>query len=375
MEKAAKLQGDRRILMITVVLMAVGASLVASSSSYFATAKFDDPYFLLKRHLVRLGIAGVFLFLAMQIDYRVFRRLSPFAFAVGIGLLGLLFVFGHTIRDTVRWYRFDALQMTIQPAELTRLSLVFFLAYWIARRGKDMEDFKTGFLPAAVSVVLVLGLVAAQPNYGSAAATAVIAFLMLFLGGVRIRHLALLGVSLASVAAVRVLSVGYVRDRILSYFHRGDAALDWQPYQSLIGFGSGGIFGVGWGESRQKLNWLPDSHTDFIFSILGEEAGLIGTMFVSLLFLLLSLRALKLSRNANDRFGEMLVIGIGSSVFVYAMLNMMVTTGLFPVTGLPLPFVSYGGSALVVNAFAIGVLLNVSRSAGRRKSRTRTVTA
>lgn len=361
MEKAAtRLRCDRRILLITVILMAVGASLVASSSSYFATAKFSDPYFLLKRHLVRLVIAGLFLLLAMHVDYRIYRKLSPVAFTVGVGLLLGLFVFGHAIRDTVRWYHIESLQMTVQPSELTRLSLIFFLAYWAARKGNEIRDFKRGFAPAAVAVVTVLGLMAAQPNYGSAVATATIAFLILFLAGARIGHLLLLGVGLVTTAGIRLLSVGYVRERVMAYFNRADGALDWQPYQSLIGLGTGGIFGNGWGESRQKLNWLPDSHTDFIFSILGEEAGLIGTLFVSLLFLLLALRALKVSRHGNDRFGEMLVVGIGSSVFVYAMLNMMVTTGLFPVTGLPLPFVSYGGSALVVNAFSIGVLLNVS---------------
>lgn len=361
-KESTKLPCDRRILLITVILMAVGASLVASASSYFATAKFADPYFLLKRHLVRLLIAGGFLFVAMHIDYRVFRKLSPVAFTVGVGLLLGLFVFGHAIRDTVRWYHIEALQMTVQPAEMTRLSLVFFLAYWVARKGREIEDFKRGFLPAAIAIVAVLGLMAAQPNYGSAVATAIITFLMLFLGGARVRHILLLGLTLVSAAAIRILSVGYVRERITAYVNRGDGALDWQPYQSLIGFGTGGIFGNGWGESRQKLNWLPDSHTDFIFSILGEEAGLVGTLFVSLLFLLLVLRALKVSRSGSDRFGQMLVVGIGCSVFVYAMLNMMVTTGLFPVTGLPLPFVSYGGSALVVNAFSIGVLLNVSRT-------------
>ena len=369
-QKPGDMQSDRRILLITLVLMAIGASLVASSSSYFATAKFDDPYFLLKRHLVRLLIAGLFMLVALKIDYRIFRRLSPVAFTLGVGLLLGLFVFGHTIRDTVRWYHVDALQMTVQPAELARLSLIFFLAYWIARKGNELKGFRLGFMPAAVAVTVVVGLMAAQPNYGSATATAIIAFVLLFLGGARVHHLLGFGTTLVAVAGLRIVSVGYVRERLVSYVDRADGALDWQPYQSLIGFGTGGIFGAGWGESRQKLNWLPDSHTDFIFSILGEEAGLIGTMFVSLLFLLLVLRALKVSRQSSDRFGEMLVVGIGSSVFVYAMLNMMVTTGLFPVTGLPLPFVSYGGSALVANAFAIGILLNVTRSA-RVKARSR----
>jgi cell division protein FtsW len=170
------------------------------------------------------------------------------------------------------------------------------------------------------------------------------------------------------VATVRVLTAPYIRDRFMGYFNRGDdiANVNWQAHQSLISLGSGGIFGVGFGASRQKLAWLPDSHTDFIFSILGEETGLAGTVIVSLLFLLLALRALKISTRSGDSFGEMLVLGLASSVFVYAALNMLVATGLFPVTGLPLPFISYGGSALVVNAISIGVLLNVSRKTSNR---------
>ena len=233
-----------------------------------------------------------------------------------------------------------------------------------------MGDFTNGFLPAALAVLVVVGLMAAQPNYGTASATAIIAFIILFVGGAKILHLSALAMTFAGAAAIRVFSVPYLRDRIFAYLNRGEdlTAMNWQPFQSLIGLGSGGIFGIGFGESRQKLNWLPDSHTDFIFSILGEEAGLVGTLLVSLLFLLLVLRALKISTKSGDTFGQFLVIGIGTSVFVYSVLNMMVATGLFPVTGLPLPFLSYGGSALVANAFAIGILLNVSKKRSTRRA-------
>jgi len=370
------LECDKRILLIVVFLMAIGASLVASSSSYFSAAKFSDPYFLLKRHIVRILIAGLFLVVAMHLDYRFFKKLSPLLFLGGLGMLGGLFVIGHVIRDTTRWYYIEALQMTFQPSEFARLSLVLFLAYWFGRTGHDITRFRRGFLPAALATVLVVGLMAAQPNYGTASATAIIAFLMLFLGGARLHHIIGLGATLSAVAALRVMSVPYVRERFVAFFSRGEdlQAMNWQSLQSLIGLGSGGLFGTGLGESKQKLNWLPDSHTDFIFSILGEELGLLGTVFVSLLFLLIVLRALKASQKSTDTFGEMAVIGIGCSIFVYAMLNILVATGLFPVTGLPLPFLSYGGSALLVNAFSVGILLNVSRKgASRTPSRKRRV--
>lgn len=354
---------DTRILFIVLVLMGIGLSMVASSSSFFASGTFQDGFALMRRHAVRTVIALFVLLVAMKVDYRVYRRMAPMVLLLGLTLMLGLFVFGKTLRDTQRWYLLPVFNTSLQPAEIARLSLVLFLAYWMTRAGRDLTDFKRGFLPAAIAIVLIVGTIAVTPNYGTASATLIIALTMLFVGGARLRHLAgfvSLGVV---VAAVRFLQEDYVRRRIMAFFDRGTGGteINWQVEQSLVGLGSGGLFGVGFGNSQQKLSWLPDAYTDFIFSIIGEEAGLIGTLLVSGLFLLLVLRALKISRRCDDTFGEMLVVGIASSIFVYAALNICVATGLFPVTGLPLPFISYGGSALVVNAFAAGVLLNVSR--------------
>lgn len=360
---------DVRVLFIVLVLVGVGASLVASSSSFFAGHVFEDQFTLMRRHVTRAAIALFVLVLAIKIDYRVYRKLTPMFFLMGVTLLLGLFVFGNTIRETSRWYAIPRLNATLQPAEFARLALVFFLAYWMTKRGNEFTDFKRGFLPALIAIGVVVATIAATPNYGTAIATLSIALVMLYVGGARLLHLAGLAASGVAMAAVGVLSKDYVRERVVEFFHRSDAVTEqnWQVYQSLVGLGSGGVVGVGLGNSQQQLSWLPDSYTDFIFSVLGEELGLVGTLFVSALFLLLVLRALKISRNCNDRFGELLVIGLGTSVFVYAMLNMMVVTGLFPVTGLPLPFLSYGGSALVVNAFAMGVLLNISKPRTKRK--------
>ena len=161
---APRMEFDKRILLIVVFLMAIGASLIASSSSHFSTEKFSDPYFLLKRHLVRIVIAGLFLVVAMHLDYRFFKRLSPLMFLGGLAMLGGLFVVGHVIRDTTRWYYIDVLKVTFQPSEVARLSLVLFLAYWFGRMGHEIINLKRGFFPAAVAIVLVVGLMAAQPN-------------------------------------------------------------------------------------------------------------------------------------------------------------------------------------------------------------------
>jgi cell division protein FtsW len=363
-----KLECDRRTLLIVFALTVVGASLVASSSSYFSAAEFSDPYFLLKKHLVRIMISLLFLILALRIDYRLYRRVSPVILGVAVATLIGVFVTGQVIRGATSWILIKPLGFVVQPSEFARMALILFLAYWIARSGPRMEDLVHGYLPAMGAVLVVVGLVAAERDLGTAVATTAIAFIMLYLGGARVVHLAGTAGVLAAATTARILSAPYLRDRFAGYFNRGEhlADVSWQAYQSLISLGSGGILGVGFGGSRQKLDWLPDSHTDFIFSILGEEAGLVGTVAVSLLFLLFVLRALKISTRSGDPFGEILVLGVASSIFVYAALNMLVATALIPVTGLPLPFLSYGGSALVVNAYAVGVLLNVSKKTSNR---------
>jgi cell division protein FtsW len=366
-----KIDCDVRVLFITLVFVGVGASLVASSSSFFASDHFSDHFALLRKHMFKIVVALLALLLAINVDYRKYRKASPMFLVIGIGMLIGLFIVSGDIRSTERWYYSATLQMALQPSEVARMALIFFLAYWITRKGNQIADFKWGFLPAVGATCLVVGLVAATPNFGSATATLIIALTMLFIGGARLFHLVSFVTAGAATAAVVLWQFDYVRQRVFSFLHPGSAATDanWQIQQSLIGLGSGGLFGRGLGESTQKLSWLPDSYTDFIFAVLGEEAGLVGTMCISAMFLLLALRALKIARRCNDTFGQMLVVGAGCSIFWFAAINMYVNTGLFPVTGLPLPFLSYGGSALVVNAFAVGVLLNVSKHKSERSAR------
>lgn len=353
---------DRRVIITYVVLAATGVWLVASSSSFFSAAKYDDPYLLMKRHLLRLAVAAVFLLITMRIDYRFYRRIATPCMALALIMLLGLFLFGQAIRSSQRWYHLGALRMTLQPAEPARVALVVFLAHWVAKKKKELEDGVRGFLPPVVVVSAMAGLVALQPNYGSACATVLVALVVLYVGGARLRHLTAFSCFFASVLAAELWRRPYLHERMVAFFHRSKELLEsnWQLYQSLLGLGTGGIWGSGFGASKQKLSWLPDSHTDFIFSILGEETGFIGAFALSLLFLLLALRALKIARSCGDLFGELLAIGLGGGVYIYAALNMMVATGLLPVAGLPLPMISYGGSALVANSVSIGILLNVS---------------
>jgi cell division protein FtsW len=359
---------DRRILVITLFLTAIGVSLVLSSSSFFAGGHFGDQFALVRNHAGRCLVALVVLFLASRLDYRLYRKGAPALLFIGFMLTAGVFLFGVSIRHTQRWYLVPLINTTLQPSEIARTALVFFLAYWITRSGKEFRSFRKGFAPAAAAIALVAGVIAAMPNFGTAAATVLVSLVMVYVGGARLVHILAFAGSGAALTALEVLRHPYVRDRILTFVGLAKAttpALNWQVDQSLIAFGSGGVMGMGFGNSAQKMNWLPDSYTDFIFAIVGEEGGLILTVLVSGAFLVLALRGLKIAYECSDRFGQLLGVGISASVFVYASLNMFVATGMFPVTGLPLPFLSYGGSALVVNAFAIGVLLNLSRRPAR----------
>jgi cell division protein FtsW len=373
-QRLLRMGTDRRILIITLFLMAMGVSLVLSSSSFFAGGKFGDQFALMRNHAFRCLIAVVVLFLAARVDYRVYRKAAPILLVAGVLLLVGVFFLGVTIRDTRRWYLVPLINTTLQPAEIARTALVFFLAYWITRTGKDFTQFKRGFLPAAGAIALVAGVIAAMPNFGTATATILISMAIVYVGGARLLHIGAFAGLGAALAVVQIARHDYVRDRIMMFLgvgERANEALNWQVNQSLIALGSGGLFGRGFGHSEQKLSWLPDAYTDFIFAIVGEEGGLILTLIVSGSFLFLALRGLRIAHGCSDRFGQLLGVGIASSLFVYAALNMYVATGLFPVTGLPLPFLSYGGSALVVNAFSVGVLLNLSRRlpTGRRAAR------
>ena len=373
-QRMLRLGTDRRVLVITLSLMAIGVSLVLSSSSFFAGGKFGDQFALMRNHAIRCVIALAVMFIASRIDYRVYRKAAPALFVIGVLMILGVFFMGISIRETRRWYLIPLINATLQPSEVARTALVIFLAYWMARTGRDLARFKTGFLPAAGAIALVAGIIAAMPNFGTATATIAIALCMLYVGGARLVHLGAFAGLGASVAVVEVARHAYVRDRILTFLgfgHGNSEALNWQVEQSLIALGSGGLFGRGFGHSEQKLSWLPDSYTDFIFSIVGEEGGLLLTLLVSGAFLFLALRGLRIAHECSDRFGQLLGVGITASVFVYAALNMYVATGLFPVTGLPLPFLSYGGSALIVNAFSVGVMLNLSRRTSGAQRRTR----
>jgi len=357
-----KLRHDQAILVLTLALTLLGLGMVFSASHELARTRYDDAFFFLRRQLIRAVIGVVLLLVASNIDYRVWRRWARLGLLLAVVGLTVVFAF-NAVRGARGWVRI--MGATLQPVEFARLALVAFLASEIARRGDAMQSFRAGFAPLAVAVGIVLALVLKQPDFGSAMALSLVAFTLFYVGGARWRHLLGSGAVLLGGAILLALGRPHVRTRILGYLQPGaHAASDaYQSLQSVLSIGSGGPFGRGLGRGFASYGYVPDPHTDFIFAVMGEELGFVGCAVVLVLFLLLVGRAVRVARGLEDPFGRLLAVGIGMSLFWYAALNLLVATRLFPVTGLPLPLVSYGGSSLVSQLFALGVLRNLARAA------------
>lgn len=363
-------RGVDRILLITVLLLVgIGVVTVFSASSFRAAEVYSDSMFFLERHVVRVLVGLIGLFIAFRTDYRNLIRHSRWLILVGVALLVLVLVVGgdEGIRGGRRWIRWGPI--SFQPSELAKLLVVLYLADFLARRQDQLSSLRRIALPVIVVVGLVTALIVLQRNLSGVFHIALLTTLLLFLGGFRLRHLLVLGLLFALLAGASIYSNPYQRERFISFLNgREDIqATDYQVDQSLIALGSGGIGGVGVGHSKQKYFFLPDSHTDFVLGIVGEELGFVGAGGVMVLFLLFGWRGVWIAVRAPDMAGRLLAVGITLLVFLYAMLNIAVVIGVVPTTGVPLPFVSYGGSSLLVALFGTGILLNISRHAFRRE--------
>ncbi len=360
---------DHTLLIITMTLALVGLVMVFSASAVVAGNRFQDSGYFLKRQLAWLTFGFVLLHLASHIDYVWWKRLS-------IPLLGLIMVLllmvlvpslGVVAKGARRWLRLGPI--SIQPAEMVKLITVIYLAAYLTRKEDGITIFRSGLLPALVVVGLLSGLVLLEPDLGTVVVMGLVTCGLLFLGGARLAHL--MALSLCAVPAVLALVLGssYRRQRLLTFLAPWKDASDagFQITQSFLAFGSGGPFGVGLGEGKQKLFFLPEAHTDFVLALVGEELGLVGTGVIVLLFALFVVRGFQIAARARVPFGRYLGMGITLLIGIQALVNACVVTGLVPTKGLTLPFVSYGGSSLVVSLLGVGILLNISRDrqAGR----------
>ncbi|MBI4551642.1 MAG: putative lipid II flippase FtsW [Candidatus Latescibacteria bacterium] len=369
---------DLPLLITTLMLVGFGSVMVYSASFAMAEEMFHgESSFFLKRHLIRvvLGI-GLMLFFA-QFDYHKLRRWSFPLLCVSFVCLVLVFVpgLGLEIRGANRTLKLFA--FNFQPAELMKLAMVLYLADSLDRRQDLIQKFVPGLLPYLVLLGLSFGLIGKQPDFGTAMVLVLTTVAVLFVGRVRLPHLIAAGLVALPLVCIKLHTTPHSRQRILSYLQNltgnvDQGALlpgaDYQLKQGLVALGSGGWSGVGLGQSRQKFLFLPDPHTDFIFAIVGEELGFIGAIAVLLLFLILAWRGIRIARRAPDLYGFLLATGITVLISTHVVLNIAVVTGLIPTTGLPLPFISYGGSWLLFSLAGIGMLLNISaRSHGRRR--------
>jgi cell division protein FtsW len=347
------------IFLDAFILTLMGLVLVMSASSTYSAFKFDSLFHLFNSHFFKV-IAGIFLMIIFaMIPYEIYKNYSKYLLLVAVGLLFLTLIVASDIKGAGRWI--DLGFITFQPAEFAKFAIVIHLAALIEKKGKEIENFKNGFIYLFIWVLLVSGLIFIQPNISNGILVLIISIAVLFVGGARLKHIVgSMGVC-GILGGIGTMIFSHSRERILTFLHSfsngGDINI--QVKQALLGLGSGGILGVGLGYSRQSNLFLPEAYGDFIFAILGEELGFIGSVVVLFAYLVLFVAGILIAKKCKDVFGQLLAFGISISILVNAFINVAVATGLVPTTGLPLPFISYGGTSLIFMCISVGILINI----------------
>ena len=354
---------DHSILLLAVCLTCLGVVMVFSSSSIMAVRDYGDSLYFLKRQGAYALLGFGLMALLMRIDLNVLHKAAWPVLVVCILLLVAVLIpgVGKKVGGAARWIRVAGI--TFQPAEFVKIGLVLFMAHSLARKQDKVKSFRFGFLPYMLILAVLLGLLLAQPDLGSSLTLGIVAVAMLLVAGTRLSYLAGIGLLALPFLYFMIMNVDYRRRRILAFLNPWEdpSNTGFQIIQSWIAFGSGGALGQGLGESKQKLFYLPEAHTDFIFSVIGEELGFVGVIVIAAMFMLLVVRGLRTSLHAPNEFSCFLAFGITLLVGMQAFANMAVVMGMVPTKGLALPFISYGGTSLVTTLAAIGILLNVSR--------------
>ena len=353
---------DQILLVSTLSLVALGLAMVFIASNVMAQSQYQDPYYFIKRQGM-YGLLGIgVLFLGRSINYQNYQRWVYHILLLSLISLVLVFVpgIGSKVRGSARWLRFGPI--TLQPSEFAKLAVALFMAYSLSRKQEKMKHFAIGFLPHIIVAGVFIALIGKEPDFGTSITLGSIVFIMLFVGGTRLTHILLALSGGVSLAVMLVLKDPKKFDRVLSFLDPWKHGQDvgYQLKQSLLAIGSGGLLGLGAGQSKAKLFYLPDAHTDFILSIFSEEMGFAGVLLVLALFIIVVSRGIWLSLKAPDSFGSYLALGLTLLIGLPAIINMGVVSGIFPTKGLSLPFLSYGGSGLLVNLMAVGILLNIS---------------
>lgn len=359
---ARTLKSDRLLFLMTLLLVGASVVMVYSASAVQAVGRFElSPEHFLYRQLAWAAIGAFLMFLVMRVDYHLYQQpvVVWSLMAVTVTLL-VVVLFGTPVNGATRWVSISFLNL--QPSELAKLSVIIFTAAVLDRRMHRIGDVFYAITPVAVATFLFVGLILLEPDLGTSVVLVLVVVTMLFSAGLRLGHLTTAGLVLLPAVAALILSSDYRRRRFLAFLESEGSH---QLRQSYLAIGSGGLFGLGLFDGVQKLFYLPEAHTDFIFAVIAEELGLVGTTLVLVCFLIIGWRGLRVSLLAPDRFGSLLAMGITMMVALQAMLNITVVTGLAPTKGLPLPFISSGGSSLLINMVAMGILLNVSQQSSK----------
>ncbi|MBL7197723.1 MAG: putative lipid II flippase FtsW [Candidatus Omnitrophica bacterium] len=351
------------IILILLMLLGIGIVMIYSSSSIYAWNNRGDSFFYLKRHLVYLLFGFVLMFISMALDHQIIKKSAKPLFFISLLFLILSLIpgFSREVAGAKRWIKIG--NFGFQPSELIKVAFIIYLADFISRRKNIINNFLYGLLPPLLALGAPTLLILLQPDLGTAIALVCIAFIMLFCAGVNYSYFLLAGSISLPALYFLVFNISYRRARILAFLNpwADPKGTGFQIIQSQIALGSGGLFGQGLGQGKQKLFYLPAAHTDFIFSVIGEELGIIGAIVVTLLFILLIWQMIKIVRFSHDDFFRFLSIGIISLIALQTIINIGVSIGMLPTKGIPLPFISYGGSSLIFDMAAIGLLLNASR--------------
>jgi cell division protein FtsW len=344
---------DYGFLTTLILLVGFGLVMVFSSSLYLTNS---DPLYFLKNQAIRIGIGLVFFLVGFKVSYKFWAKISPILLIVGMVILIIVLIVGRKAGGATRWLQF--LTFSLQPSEFVKIVLLMYLAAFFAKREDKPRDFKKYTFPPLLMSSMVLLLIVLQPNLGTASVIGMLMLFVMFVAGVKLRYLLVITALAVGAFILLVTIFPHAKSRIMGFLGSGNYQLE----QAKIAMGSGGLFGAGLGGSKQKFLFLPQPHTDFIFAVIGEELGFLGVAGITFLFLTFLQKGLRIARKIEDAFGRYLGSSLVVMVFLYFVVHAGVSMGLLPTTGLPLPFISFGGSALTSNLLGIGILLNISRS-------------
>ncbi|WP_292003097.1 putative peptidoglycan glycosyltransferase FtsW [Chlorobium sp.] len=349
------------MLLVVALLICIGIVVVYSSGAGWAENKYSSSEYFLWRQLFFsfIGVATIVFFAGL--DYHIFYKVSKIFLFASITLLSLLLVLKvvGVYSGAARWIGYGPLKF--QVSDLAKYALIFHFSRLISEKQAYIKDLHNTYLPLVIILMTVVALIALEPNFSTASLIAIIGFIMMFIGGVRIRYLLATGALLIPIASVFALLAPYRVARLVSFFSGDEKHMSYQVLQALIGLGNGGLFGLGIGASKQRELYLPLSYNDFVFVVIGEEYGFLGALVVLLLFTVFFVCGLIIAKHAPDNFGKFVASGITIAIVLFAFINIAVATHLLPTTGVALPFISYGGTALVFNSLGVGILISISR--------------